>query len=69
MLSNFQALEAATTGVLSKKVFLETSQNSQENIMHRCFPLNFVKFLSTPFLQNTSGQLPLRPQPPFTKQQ
>ena len=54
-----------------KKVFLEISQNSQENISarvtffflgltpaallkkrirHRCFPLNFVKFLRTPFL-------------------
>ena len=22
---------------------------------HRCFPVNFVKFLRTPFLQNTSG--------------
>ena len=24
---------------------------------HRCFPVNFVKFLRTPFLQNTSGRL------------
>ena len=24
---------------------------------HRCFPLNFVKFLGTPFLKNTSGRL------------
>ena len=24
---------------------------------HRCFPVNFAKFLSTPFLQNTSGRL------------
>ena len=22
-----------------------------------CFPMNFVKFLGTPFIQNTSGQL------------
>ena len=35
MLSNFQALEAATRGVLSKKVFLEISQNSQENVCAR----------------------------------
>ena len=69
MLSNFQALEAATRGVLSKKVFLEISQNSQENIVHNCFAVNFVKFLWTSFLQNTSGRLPLRPQPPFSKQQ
>ena len=48
-----------------KKVFLKTSQNSQENACarkrprpptllkkrpwHRCFPVNFVKFLRTPF--------------------
>ena len=24
---------------------------------HRCFPVNFVKFLGTTFLQNTSGRL------------
>ena len=24
---------------------------------HRCFPLNFVNLLRTPFLQNTSGRL------------
>ena len=39
-----------------KKVLLEISQNSQENIKkslwHRCF---FAKCLRTPFLQNTSG--------------
>ena len=52
-----------------KKVFLEISQNSQENtcariffnkvekkrLQHRCFLANFTKFLRTPFLQNTSG--------------
>ena len=26
-------------------------------LWHRCFPMNFVKFLRTPFLQNTSGRL------------
>ena len=61
--------EAATRGVLWKKVFLEVSQNSQEKtcakvslllkkrLWHRCFPVNFVKFLRTPFLQNSSGRL------------
>ena len=50
-------------------MFLETSQNSQENtcarvsflfkkrLWHRCFPGNFVKFLRTIFLQSTSGRL------------
>ena len=60
-------------------MFLEISQNSQENTCaslffnkvaglrtatlvkkrpwHRCFPVNFMKFLGIPFLQNTSGRL------------
>ena len=64
-------IEAATRGVLYKKVFLEISQNSQKNTcarvspatllkkrpQHRCFPVNFAKFLRTPFSQNTSGRL------------
>ena len=37
-----------------KNVFLEISQNSQENT---CFPVNFAKFLRTAFLQNTSWRL------------
>ena len=61
------------------EVFLEISQNSQENncarvsflaklqawpatllkkrLWHRCFLANFVKFLRTTFLQNTSRRL------------
>ena len=30
---------------------------SKKRLRHRCFPVNFVKFLRTPFLQNTSGRL------------
>ena len=51
-----------------KKVFLEISQNSQENTCariyflkkrpwHSCFPVNFKKFLRTSFLQNTSVRM------------
>ena len=29
----------------------------EKKLWHRCFPVNFTKFLRTPFLQNTSGQL------------
>ena len=54
-----------------KKVFLEISQNSQENTCARVsfliklqalgkVPVNFAKFLRIPFLQNTSGQLLLK---------
>ena len=50
--------EAATRGILREKVFLEISQNSglmaatllKKRLWHRCFPVNFVKFLRTPFL-------------------
>ena len=31
----------------------------KKRLWHRCFPVNFAKFLRTPFLQNTSGKLPL----------
>ena len=29
----------------------------KKRLWHRCFPVNFVEFLRTPFLQNTSGRL------------
>ena len=29
----------------------------KNRLWHRCFPVNFKKFLRTPFLQNTSGRL------------
>ena len=53
--------EAVAQRCSVKNVFLGISQNSQENIFargsllkkrlwHRCFPVNFAKFLKTPFL-------------------
>ena len=55
--------EAAAAGVSCKKLTLKISENSQENtrsivfcnftkkrLWHRCFPVNFPKFLRTPFL-------------------
>ena len=29
----------------------------KKRLWHRCFPVDFVKFLRTPFLQSTSGRL------------
>ena len=29
----------------------------KKNFWHRCFPMNFAKFLTTPFLRNTPGRL------------
>ena len=44
-----------------KKVFLETGLRPatllKRRLWHRCFPVNFMKFLRTPFLQNTTGRL------------
>ena len=31
-----------------------------ERLWHRCFHVNFAKFLRTPFLQNTAGRLLLQ---------
>ena len=31
----------------------------KKETLAQVFPVNFVKFLRTPFLQNTSGRLPL----------
>ena len=56
--------EAAIRGVLQTKVFLEILQNSQESTsarvsflikLHRCFPVNFEKFLRTPFSQTAAS--------------
>ena len=32
-----------------------------DTLWHRCFPMNFAKFLRTPFLENTSWRLLLKP--------
>ena len=32
----------------------------KKGLWYRCFPVNFAKILITPFLQKTSGQLPLK---------
>ena len=41
----------------SKKCHKIHRPAKRKRLWHRCFPTNFVKFLSTPFLQNTSGRL------------
>ena len=66
MMFNSEKPEAVVWKCSVGKVFLEISQISQENtcarvsffnkvagFWHRCFAVNFVKFLRTPFLQNT----------------
>ena len=33
------------------------SRKNKKRLWHRCFPMNFAKFLRAPFLQNTSRRL------------
>ena len=47
--------EAATSGVLQKKVFFKMWQNSQETPVPEETPVNFAKLLRTPLLLNISG--------------
>ena len=35
--------------------FTKVAALSKKRLWHRCFPVNFAKFLGTPLLQNTSG--------------
>ena len=55
-----QIPEAATGGILRKKVFFKISQNLQETLMPDKTPVNFSKFLRKSFLQNNSGRLLLK---------
>ena len=52
--------EAVTGGVLGKNVFFKMLQNSEETPVPEERPVNFAKFLRTPFLQNNSGRLLLK---------
>ena len=46
--------EAATGGVVRKKVFFKMSQSSQETPVPEETSVNFAKFLRISFLQNNS---------------
>ena len=51
-----QMPEAAIGGILWKKMFFKFSQNLQETLAPEKTPVNFAKFLRTPFLQNNFGR-------------
>ena len=55
-----QMSEAATGGVLRKKVFFKMSQNPQQTPVPGETSVNFAKLLRTLFSQNTSGRLLLK---------
>ena len=43
-----------------KKTEPEACNFIKKRLCHRCLPVNFAKFLGTPFLQNISGRLLLK---------
>ena len=55
-----QIPEAATGGVLRKKVFFKISQSSQETPVPEEISANFAKVLGTSFLHNNSRRLLLK---------
>ena len=46
---------------MKKGVLRRPSTLLKKRLWHRCFPVNFAKFLRTPFSQNTVGRLLLEP--------
>ena len=52
---NSQENTCARSLFFSKVAGLRAATLLRKRLWHRCFPVNFVKFLRTPFLQNTSG--------------
>ena len=42
---------------INKNAGLRPAILLKKRLWHRCFPVNFAKFLKTSFLQNTSGRL------------
>ena len=42
---------------LSYQIINTSTVSQKKRLWHRCFPVNFAKFLRAPFLQNTSGRL------------
>ena len=46
--------------IFNKVAGLRPTTLLKKRLRYRCFPLNFAKFLRTPFLYNTSGRLLLK---------
>ena len=49
--------QAATRDILYRVVDFSLQLYDIKRLWHRCFPMNFAKFLRTPFLQISSGRL------------
>ena len=64
-----QMSEAATVGVLRRKIFFKILRNSHETPVPEVTPVNFVKILRTSFLQNNSERLLLKVDIAITKRE
>ena len=56
-LTKFTGKHLSQSLFFNKIVGLRPAILLNKRLWHRCFPVNFVKFLRTPFLQSTSGRL------------
>ena len=58
VLKNFEKLTGKCQSLFFNQVTgFRPATLLKKRLWHRCFLMSFVKFLRTPFLQNTSGQL------------
>ena len=48
---------SVSESLFNQVVGLRSATLLKERLWHRCFPVNFAKFLRTSFLRNTSGRL------------
>ena len=55
--SKFAGKHLCQSLFINKVAGLTRTTLLKKRLWHRCFPVNFAKFLRTPFLQNTSGRL------------
>ena len=58
--TKFKGKHLSQSLFFNKAAGLRPATSLKKRLWHRCFPVNFAKFLTTPFLQNTSGRLLLR---------
>ena len=56
-LAKFTGKQLCQSLSFNKVVGLRHAALLKKKLWHSCFPVNFTKFLRTPFLQNTSGRL------------
>ena len=56
-LTKFTGKHLCQSLLFNKVAGLKPATLLKKRLCHRCFPVNFMKFLRTPFLQNTSGLL------------